>query len=176
MGRGFSGREDSTNDGGVHLVFALGDVAGIVAHAEDENGKGAFFAKILSRNGNGEDSIQAALVVSGFVAVSADVPGENAHLIEVVRQAIVRLAQEAQILWDLLVSVLDFVEDEKGDKALAFGVLGDVEGGVDVEHAGENPSDAALVVAHQPPVLKGRASGNLLSRLDGDWFGHGGCD
>ena len=54
---------------------------------------------------------------------------------------------------DLFVSVGDLVEFEIGDDALAFGVLGDFERDVQVDHAAEHPTDVRLRVADQPPVF-----------------------
>src|SRR5258706_8472223 len=84
------------------------------------------------------------------------VPREDANLIEVERQTIFGLGKDTQILRDFLVSILNLIQYEKCDDALAFRVLADVERDVELDHAGQHPSDTVVWVAHQPPVLDHR--------------------
>src|ERR1700728_3273150 len=108
--------------------------------------------------------------VGGFVTMLANVPGEDADLVIVIGQAVVRISQEAEMLRDLLISILHFVESKEWHETLALRVLRDVEWDVDVAHAREDPSDAALIVADQPPILKCRARWRLRAGLSGDDF------
>ena len=74
-----------TDDGRIQLVLALADVARIVLHSEDEDRQGAFLVEGLLGDGYRQDSVQPVLAVGGFVAVLADVPGEDPDLVVVVR-------------------------------------------------------------------------------------------
>ncbi len=58
--------------------------------------------------------------------------------------------------------VLDFVEHEEGDDALAFGVLRDVERNVEIDHAGKNPAYAGVAIADQPPVFDDGVRGGFF--------------
>ena len=81
------------------------------------------------------------------------VPGEDANLVEVEGQAILGLGENGQVLRDFLVSILNLIQHEEGDDALAFRVLRDVERDVEIHHAGQHPADTVVGVAHQPPIL-----------------------
>ena len=81
------------------------------------------------------------------------VPGEDANLVEVKRQAILGFGDNGQVLRDFLVSILDLIQHEECDNALAFRVLRDVEREVEIDHAGQHPADTVVGVAHQPPIF-----------------------
>ena len=89
---------------------------------------------------------------------------EAAHLIEVERQAVVRIGEHTQILRNFLFGVLHLVKHEERYEALAFRVLSDIQRHVDIHHAGQHPSHASLRIAHQPPVFE-RRTGSSFSRL-----------
>ncbi len=54
----------------------------------------------------------------------------------------------------------NLIELEERDEALALGILRNIEGHIDVDHASQHPSDAALLVANQPPILGDRTGGS----------------
>ena len=95
------------------------------------------------------------------------VPREDANLIEVERQSVVRLGKDGQILRNLLVAVAHLVEHKVGNDALAFGVLRHVQGHIKIDHAGQHPSHAIVDITHQPPVLDNRLGLFLLVGLCG---------
>ena len=70
----------------------------------------------------------------------AGVPGEDANLIEVEWQAVMGFGQTRRgirgTFSHALVVIRDFVQWEKGDESLSLGVLRNVEGDIDVYHAG----------------------------------------
>src|ERR1700674_1429056 len=84
------------------------------------------------------------------------IPGEDANLIEVKRQAILGLGEDSQVLRDFPVSSLTLIQHEERDNTLAFRILGDVERDVEIDHAGQHPADTIVGVAHQPPVFNYR--------------------
>ena len=84
------------------------------------------------------------------------VPGEDANLVEVKRQAILGFSNDRQVLRDLLVSILDLIQHEERDNALALRVLRDVDRNVEINHAGQHPAHTVVGVAHQPPILDHR--------------------
>ena len=90
------------------------------------------------------------------------VPGEDANLVEVKRQAIFGFGEDGQVLRDFLVSIRNLVQHEACDDALAFRVLRDVERHVEINHARQHPADTVVGVAHQPPILDHR-QGLVLS-------------
>ena len=98
----FARRQNSSHDWGVQLVLPLADIAGVIFHAQDEDRQGSFLVEILFRDGDRQNSVQAVFAVGGLVAVLARVPGEDADLIEVEGQPIVRIGQHAQVLRNLL--------------------------------------------------------------------------
>ena len=55
---------------------------------EAEGGHGAGVVEGLVLDGDGQVALQIALSEGGFVAMFPDVPGEDAHLVEVVRQSV----------------------------------------------------------------------------------------
>ena len=81
------------------------------------------------------------------------IPGEDANLIEVKRQAIPGFGEDGQVLRDFLVSILNLIQHEERDNPLAFRVLGNLERDVKIDHAGQYPADTVVRVAHQPPVF-----------------------
>ena len=94
--------------------------------------------------------------------MAAHVPGEDAKLVEVEGKAVFGLGEDGEVLRDFFVSVLDFVEHEEGDDALAFGVLRDVERNVEIDHAGKNPAYAGVAIADQPPVFDDGVRGGFF--------------
>src|ERR1700689_2485573 len=88
--------------------------------------------------------------------MAPDVPGEDAYLVEVEWQPILRFGEDRQVLCNLLVSILNLVEHEKRDNPLAFRILRDVERDIEIDHASEHPADSAVGVAHQPPIFDNR--------------------
>ena len=122
-----------------------------------------------------------ALAVGGFVAVAAGVPCEDAKLVEVEGLAVFRFGQDHQVLRDFfyfsVVLILDLVEREEGDDALAFRVLRDVEWDVEIDHASEDPANAGVRVANQPPVFHDwRRAGGLGRRSAGRFSGSASLD
>src|SRR5260370_36987629 len=105
-------------------------------HAQDKGGQRAFVVKILVSHGDRKDSVELVLAIGRFVAVLLRVPGKNADLIVVVRQAVVGLGKDTKILRNVflyaLIRVFDFVEGEKSDQSLALCVLSTVERDVHV--------------------------------------------
>src|SRR4030081_2989693 len=81
------------------------------------------------------------------------VPGEDANLIEVKRQAILGFCEDGQVLRDFLVSILNLIQHEECDDALTFRVWGYGERDVEINHGGQYPADTVVRVAHQPPVF-----------------------
>src|ERR1700722_576357 len=105
-GHGFflnlSRSQHPADDRRVELVLALLHVARIVIHSQDKNGQAPLFIEVFFRHGDGKNSVQSMLAVRRLVAMLAHVPGKHTDLIEIVRQAVVRIGQHAQILRDLL--------------------------------------------------------------------------
>ncbi len=93
--RHFAGRQHAANNRRIELVFALADVARVVFHAQDEHRQHAFLVELLLRECDRQNAVQSMFAVGGLVTVLADIPGKNPDLIVVVRQAIVRLCQQA---------------------------------------------------------------------------------
>ncbi len=107
--------------------------------------------------------------IGRFVAVFSDVPGEDANLIVIVGQTVVRFGDHAKILWNVLPCALFarvryLIEHEESNKALAFGILGDIERHIDVHHACQYPAHAVLRVTYQPPIFQYRA-GRFAARF-----------
>src|SRR5436309_10902325 len=75
----------------VQLVFPLRDVSGIVLDSKNEDRKRPFFIERFSSDRHRQYAIESTLAVGGFIAMFADIPGEDAGLIEVVGQAVVGL-------------------------------------------------------------------------------------
>src|ERR1700693_76926 len=90
--------QHSANDRRVQFILALADIAAIVFHAQDEDWQRALFVEIPSRHRHRQNTVQSMLAISSFVAVLSDVPCEDANLIVVVRQAVVRFGDRAQVL------------------------------------------------------------------------------
>ena len=83
----------------------------------------------------------------------SDIPGEDSNLIVIVGQAIVRLGHRAKILRNVLpgalfARVLYLIQHKESDKALAFGILGDIERHIDVHHTCQHPAHAVLRITH----------------------------
>ena len=76
------------------------------------------------------------------------VPSEDPDLIEVEGQTIFGFSEDGEILRHFLVSVLHLIKNKEGDDALAFGVLGDIERHINVDHAREDPTYATLAIAN----------------------------
>src|ERR1700733_1158391 len=152
------GRQYSSHNWSVQLVLSLADIPRIVFHAEDKHGKSSLFFEILLRNRHRQNPVQAVLAVRGLVAMLARIPGENADLIEVVRQAVMRIGQDTKIFRDLFlhafVVIGHLVQYEESDKALALGILRNLKRHVHIHHARQHPTHVALIVANQPPVLE----------------------
>src|SRR5690349_16681102 len=81
-------RQDPADDRRIELVFALSDVPGVVFDPENEDRQGSFFVERFSRDRHGKDTVEAAFAVGGLVAVLADVPGEDASLVEIIGEAV----------------------------------------------------------------------------------------
>src|SRR5579872_7519168 len=96
--RGFSGSQNSPDNWSIQLVFALGNVAGVVLDAKDEHGEGSLFVECLLGDSNRQNTRQSVLAIGGFVTVFSNVPGEDAYLIVIVRQSVVGFGQKAQVL------------------------------------------------------------------------------
>src|SRR5260370_3363156 len=90
--------QHAAHDGRVQFVFAFADIAVVVRHAQDEDWQRAFLVEILSRDGHRQHAVQTMLAVGGFVAMLSYIPGEDADLIVVIRQAVVGFSDDAQIL------------------------------------------------------------------------------
>src|ERR1700683_793208 len=101
-----SRRQHPAHDGRVQLVFALRYVARIVFHSQDKDGQGSLFIEVFLCRNDGKNSVQPMLAVRRLVAMLVYVPGKDADLIEIVRQAVVRIGQHAQVLRNLLRSAL----------------------------------------------------------------------
>src|ERR1700674_4136206 len=87
----FPGRQDSPHDRCIQLVFSLADIPGLVFHAQDEHRQSSLFVEILFGDRYRQNFGDAVFAVGGFVAMLARVPCENADLIEIIVEAIVRL-------------------------------------------------------------------------------------
>lgn len=81
----FSRREYSSHDRRVELVSSLADVSGIIAHAEEEHGEISFFIEVFVGDRHGQNSAQPVLAIRGLIAMLAEIPGEDTHLVEVER-------------------------------------------------------------------------------------------
>ena len=97
-----------------------------------------------------------AFPIRRLIAMALHIPGEDANLIEVEGQAILGFGKHGQILRNFLLAILNLIEHEKSDNALAFRVLRNVERDVEIDHAGQHPSHAIVRVAHQPPIFDDR--------------------
>jgi hypothetical protein len=87
----FSWRQYSSHDRRVELVFPLTDVSRVVAHAQNENGKSSLFFESFMGDGHGQNASQPVLPISRLIAMLAQIPGEDSHLIEIEREAVMRL-------------------------------------------------------------------------------------
>ena len=162
FGRLLAGGKDFANYGRVELVDLRISLAVLVVELLGESAQRSFLAKILAPQRNRQGSCNV-FAVCGFVPVLAGVPGKDPYLVEVVRHTILGFGKHGQVFANLLVPVLDLIQREDSDNALAFGVLGDVFRDVQVKKAAESPAHALLVVADQPPVFPdGRLVGFLL--------------
>ena len=86
-----SRRQYSSHDRCVELVFPLTDVSRVVAHAQNENGKSSLFFESFMGDGHGQNASQPVLPISRLIAMLAQIPGEDSHLIEIEREAVMRL-------------------------------------------------------------------------------------
>ena len=148
----FSRCQHSSNDGGVEFVLAVTDVACVVFDLEDKDRQATFFVEGFLGDGDGQHSAEAMLAIGGFVAVFAGVPGEDSYLVKIEGQAVVRIGQDAKVLRNVslhaFVGVGNAVELEKSNETLAFGVLRDFDGSIDIDHTGQDPTHAPQIVAH----------------------------
>src|SRR5438552_8445871 len=123
----FARGQDSPDDRRVQLVLLFANISSLVLHSQNEDWEISFRVEVLFGHGDRQYPVKAVFAVGGFVAVLLCVPGENADLIEVKRQAVVGVGQYAKILRDLFlhtfVIVRHFIQYEEGDEALALGVL-----------------------------------------------------
>src|SRR5208282_4290406 len=97
-----------------------------------------------------------ALAIGRLIAMASHVPGEDANLVEVEGQTILGFGENSQVLRYFFVFILNLIEHEEGDYALAFRVLRDVERDVEINHPAQHPTDSIVGVAHQPPILNYR--------------------
>ena len=81
----FSRRQYSSHDRRVELVFPLTDVSRVVAHAQNENRKSSLFFEIFMSDRHGQNASQPVLPVSRLIAMLAQIPGDDSHLIEIER-------------------------------------------------------------------------------------------
>src|ERR1700740_17542 len=148
----FSRCQHSSNDGGVEFVLAVTDVACVGFDLEDKDRQATFFVEGFLGDGDGQHSAEAMLAIGGFVAVFAGVPGEDSYLVKIDGQAVVRIGQDAKVLRNVslhgFVGVGNAVELEKSNETLAFGVLRDFDGSIDIDHTGQDPTHAPQIVAH----------------------------
>ncbi len=141
------------------MYFRSANVAAVVFHSQHKHRQRAFFIKIFLSNRRRQDAVQVALAIGGFVTMAFYIPGVDPRLVEVEVHAVVRLGQQHQILRDFLVPVRDLVEHKKCNDALAFRVLRNFEGRVDIHQPRQHPSDVLLRIADQPPVFHDRGRG-----------------
>ena len=81
------------------------------------------------------------------------IPCENAHLRKVIRLTVLVLGENREILRNVLVSVMHFVQGKERHKPLAFGILGDLERHINVNQPAKHPSNPIVLIAHQPPIF-----------------------
>ena len=77
----FSGRENATDDGGIHFVLSLAHFAVVVFYLQHENRQSAFFVEIFLRYRHRQEPIQIVLAIGSFIAMLSDIPGEDADLV-----------------------------------------------------------------------------------------------
>src|SRR6202021_3215494 len=90
--------QHSSHDRSVQFVLPFADVAGIVFYAHDKHRQIAFLVEIFVSHRDRKNSIQPMLTISSLVAMLPGVPGKHAQLIEVIRQAVMRIGKDAYIL------------------------------------------------------------------------------
>src|ERR1700721_4360240 len=129
--------QHSSHDRSVQFVLPFADVAGIVFYAHDKHRQIAFLVEIFVSHRDRKNSIQPMLAISSLVAMLPSVPGEHAQLIEVIRQAVMRIGKDAYILPNFFlhafVRVVYLVQFEERDDALALSILRDVERGANAD-------------------------------------------
>ena len=82
------------------------------------------------------------------------IPGKDTNLVVVVGHAFFAFGDSGQVLGNFLFSILHFIEHEKGDEALALGVLRNLERDVEIDQACQDPANTSLAIAGEPPVLE----------------------
>ena len=83
------------HDWRVQLVLAFTDITAVVFHSQDENWQISLLIEILMRHCYRQYAVKAMFAVSGLVAMLLDVPSEDANLIVVVGQTVVRFSDRA---------------------------------------------------------------------------------
>src|SRR5215831_18379549 len=109
-GNDLSRRQHAVNQRSVELVLAFGHIPRVVSHPDDERGQGSFLVKRFLAHRHRQDSVETMLAIGRLVAVLADIPGKDADLVEIKRQAIVGIGYHREVLGNLLIAVYNLVE------------------------------------------------------------------
>src|SRR4051812_46260090 len=102
---------------------------------QNKNGEIAFLVEILMGKREGQDAIQIAFAVSGLIAMTSYIPGEDANLAVVKGHAIFVLVEQHQVLWNFFISIRDLIQDKESHNTLPLRVLCDLHGDIEVNHS-----------------------------------------
>src|SRR5581483_11850434 len=100
--RDLSWGQHAPHDRGIELIFPFGEITRLIFDPQDEHRQHSFLIKAFLGDTDRQHSFQSMLAVCGLVAVLANIPREDPHLVIVEWQTVMRIGQQAEVLWNLL--------------------------------------------------------------------------
>src|SRR5437764_1004203 len=128
-----TGREYQPNDGWIEFVFLLMQISLLVFEPQGEGAQGPLLTKVFRAERGWQEADQMVLAVSSLITMAAHVPGKYPDIIVIVGQAVLTLGHKHQVLRNFFITVNRRVEDKERHNPLAFSILRNIDGNINVE-------------------------------------------